>query len=136
MLPSYNGILLQFENHFEAWLPDVMGAYSCGATADEASSEVREQLYTVLMDLLRSGRTFPKPSSASLAQRKARNQLLEMQELGEAPHMVLSQTTLVVTPHYQDGAASSAAGTSSSARTSSVLARACAALENSTNHRE
>eukprot|EP00798_Chlamydomonas_sp_ICE-L_P019733 gene19733-26425_t len=105
MLPTYNGILLQFEDHFEAWVPDVMGAYSCGATAEEASSEVREQLYTVLKDLSRSGCTFPQPSSASLAQRKARNILLELQELGEAPQVVLSQTTLVVTPHYQDDAA-------------------------------
>ena len=112
MLPTYNGVLLQFEDHFQAWVPDVMGAYACGATAEEASSEVREQLYTVLMDLSRSGCcTFPQPSSASLAQRKARNLLLELQELGEAPQVVLSQTTLVVTPHYQAGAA---AGTSSS----------------------
>jgi hypothetical protein len=105
MLPTYNGVLLQFDDHFEAWVPDVMGAYSCGATADEASSEVREQLYTVLNDMSRSGSTFPRPSSASLAQRKARNLLLELQELGEAPTVVLSQTTLVVTPYYQDGAA-------------------------------
>jgi len=63
---EYTVIIEQDENNFGAWVPDLDGCVSTGATLEEAEANIREAIELHLKGMREDGLPIPQPSRSVL----------------------------------------------------------------------
>ncbi len=65
-MAEYTVIIEQDENNFGAWVPDLDGCVSTGATLEEAEANIREAIELHLKGMREDGLPIPQPSRSVL----------------------------------------------------------------------
>ncbi len=61
-MAEYTVIIEQGENNYGAWVPDLDGCVSTGATPEEAEANIREAIELHLKGMREDGLPIPQPS--------------------------------------------------------------------------
>ena len=65
-MPEYTVMIEKGETNYGAWVPDLEGCVSVGATPEEAEQNIREAIELHLQGMREDGEAIPSPSARAV----------------------------------------------------------------------